>query len=94
MDKKIIELAKQYANSYKYCFHSESTQSWISRFASSRWEHTLTDTEISDKERNDKDLRELFIKEFVKETKQLIKKKNTVVGKDGKKTTLVKRKKD
>lgn len=94
MNQKIIELGKYYAKSYNDCFHSESTTRWINHFADLRWVNTTSEYELSDEERNNDKLRELFIDEFTKETKKLIQEKNTIVDAKGNKKTLVKRKKD
>lgn len=91
--KKIKILAKNYAETYKDCFNNEATTKWIKRFARCRWENTVTEIEIDDEERENEKLRDLFIREFAKETQRIISerpKKPEV--KETKKKTSVKRK--
>ena len=90
----ITELALTYVQSYKDCFHAESTESWISRFGGLRWDNTILDHEVSEEERLNKGLRQLFVDEFTKAMLVEIKNKNVIVDENGKKKTLVKRKRD
>lgn len=92
--KNIIDLAKTYASSYQDCFYSESTDSWIVRFAAARYDNTLTEIEITEEERQNKQLKSLFCNEFLKHTKEIISQKQITTDEKGNKKKLVKRKKD
>lgn len=92
MEDKIIGLANKYVEIYTPCFHSESTERWISRFATGRWNTTLNDYEISEEERSDENLKKIFVDEFVKEMKVVVSNMNVVVDSKSGKVKQVKRK--
>ena len=93
--EKIIELAKKYSISFRPCFHSESTESYVRTFAAKRFENTVVvGVEITQDEYNSKECLNLFIDEFAKNIKEMIEKENTIVDEKGTKRKFVKRKKD
>ena len=66
MTTNIKELAITYASAFKYCFSYYSTESWIRRFASARWDNTLTENEISEEELKNLKLKKEFVDTFTK----------------------------
>ena len=92
--QKMINLAKDYANRFQECFTIESTDSWISRFGGCRFDHSIQPHELNEDEFTNTN-REIFINEFLLETKKIIESKNITTDKNtNKKQKLVKRKKD
>ncbi|MGL4801908.1 MAG: hypothetical protein ACRC18_06555 [Cetobacterium sp.] len=91
--QKIKDLARDYANRFQDCFTIESTDSWISRFGGSRFDNSLQAYELSEDEQTSKN-REVFVNEFLIESKRLIEIRTVKVDEKGNKTKLVKRKKD